>query len=540
MPLLRSRLPSLALIAAALLATLLAALPLLYVILRAFEARPGQWARLWTTSLPGLLLNTGLLVFVTTALAIVIGVGSAWLVERCDLPGRSIWRVVLAIPLAVPAYIAAICWVMLLRRGGMLEQWLMANFGLERGQTYIPGPYGWLSAAAIIALCVYPYIYLPVAAVLRSADRALDEVAQMCGCSPQARFRRVTLPLIMPAISGGALLVALYALSDFGTVSILRYRTFTTAIYNQLAAQIDRSGAAILSAVLVMLILPLILVDARLGQQSMRRRSGWRPRRPRRLGRWRWVALLAISMLVTLALGIPVGVLLALCLEGWLHPTQVDQIWQLNNVGIVQFGLNSLLIAAAGASLAAVIALAPAYLSRRFPGRATSMLQSVIKGAAAMPGIIVGLALVLILNRWFPLIYGSIAALMIGMSIRLLPGSATLQEAALHSVSPTMEHAGRMLGLRAPQVVRRITLPLAAPGLMASWLLGFMSAMKELPVAILLRPAGFDTLPIRIWSATSESVYTQAALPALLLIGITITTLLLVMRLRTGLDRHRA
>lgn len=361
----------------------------------------------------------------------------------------------------------------------------------------------------------------------------------MAGRSGWATFRQITLPLVLPAVAGGALLVGLYVLSDFGTVAMLRYRTFTTAIYNQFTGQIDRSGAAVLSVVLILLALPLLFGEGWFSRRQRRLTSdtAWRPRQLVKLGRWRWLALPLVTLVVLLALGLPLLVLGGLSVQGWLFPTEADRIWGINNEGIWVFGLNSLLVATLAATFATLLAMGPLYLAVRFPSRLSRIVLTLSRSPFALPGIIIGLAFVLLINRWAPIIYGTIFALVFAFIFRLLPQSLSTGESALRGVAPSLEEAARTMGVSPARVFWRVTLPVAAPGIAASWALVFITAMKELPTAILLRPPGFDTLPVRIWAAASESVHTQAAPPAFLLILLTTLMLLPIMHSRLGIDR---
>lgn len=520
--------------------SLLAAVPLGYVAVRAAGVSPQVWDRLWAAHIPGLLLATVLLVVSTMLTTVVLGVGAAWLVERTDLPGRTIWRVLLALPLAIPAYVAALCWIILLRRGGVLEQAAMQWFGLERGALPLPVIYNLGGATLAISLCVYPYVFLMAAAALRSTDQSLEDAARLCGRSAWGAFWSVTLPLIAPAVAAGTLLVGLYALADFGTVSMLRYRTFTMAIYQQFGGSIDRSAAAALSLVLIALTVPLLLGEGWAGRRERRisREGAWRPHTPIVLGRWRWPALLAVGGLVFAALGVPVLILGGLSVQSVFFPSEADRIWQINNDGLLAFGLNSLVLAAAAATLATLLALLPAYLAVRFPSRFSRWLINLNKSAFALPGVIIGLGFVFLLNRWLPAVYGTVGALLIGFVFRLLPQSVATGEATLRAVTPALEQAARTMGRNPLAVFREVTAPIAAPGLLAGWILVFITAMKELPTAILLRPPGFDTLPVRIWAAASESVHTQAAPAALVLILLTMAALLVLgMHSRFGLER---
>lgn len=523
----------------ALLVSIFAVIPLIYIVFRAVSADPATWSRLWVGQMPDLLWQTAVLLVGTIAFALVVGVGMAWLVERSDLPGRSIWRVLLALPLALPGYVAAITYIILLRRGGVVERLLIDYAGVGRGEVPLPSLYNVGGAILIIGLVTYPYIYLPTAAALRSVDRSLEEAARMLGRSGWNTFRQITLPLVLPAVAGGALLVGLYVLSDFGTVAMLRYRTFTTAIYNQFTGQIDRSGAAILSVMLILLALPLLFSEGWFSRRKRRLTSDtvWRPRQLVKLGRWRWLALTLATLVVLLALGLPLLVLGGLSLQGWLVPTEADRIWGINNEGILVFGFNSLLVAMLAATFATTLALGPLYLAVRFPSRLSRVVLTLSRSPFALPGIIIGLAFVLLINRWAPFVYGTIFALVFAFIFRLLPQSLSTGESALRSVAPSLEEAARTMGVSPARVFWRVTLPVAAPGILASWVLVFITAMKELPTAILLRPPGFDTLPVRIWAAASESVHTQAAPPAFLLILLTTLLLLPLMHSQLGIDR---
>jgi iron(III) transport system permease protein len=514
----------------ALAVSLLAALPLFYITLRALEASPEVWTRLWQGQFNTLLWQTIQLVVATMALAALIGVAAAWLVERTDLPARAMWRWLLALPLALPAYVVAACTLILLRRGGVVDLALMNWLGLAQGQVPLPNIFNLGGAAAVISLCVYPYVYVPVAAALRSINRSLEEAARMSGSSVWHTLRTVTLPLVLPPLVAGMLLVALYALSDFGTVALMRYNTFTTAIFNQFAGQVDRAGAATLSFVLITLTLPLLLGESWFTGRGKRftTNTTWKPIKPLALGRWRWLALAFVVLIGLLALGIPLLVLGGLALQALLFPTALDEIWRVGSDSVWQHSLNSIIVAGVAATLATALACVPAYFAARYPRWLARVLVGISKVAYALPGLIVGLACVMLFNQWLSPIYGTVVALVLGFVLRLLPQSVSTAEAALKAVPPTLDQAARVMGSNARQSLLRVVLPAAAPGMLASWVLVFITAMKELPTAILLRPPGFDTLPVRIWSAASESVYTQAALPAFLLIVLTMLPLMLL------------
>lgn len=515
-------------------------MPLIYIFIRASAASIDTWQRLWTGQIPRLLSNTFWLSTLSASITLVLGISLAWLVERTDLTAKHMWRWLLALPLAVPAYSGAICYIILLRRGGLIEQAFMALTGLPQGQLPILNIYTLAGTAIIISLFVFPYVYLPVLAALRTINRSLEEAARAAGRSPIRTFIEITLPMLAPAATGGGLLVALYALSDFGTVSMMRYSTFTNAIYNQFSGQIDRSAAAILSMVLALITLPLLWGEGWLSHKTNRGKTGsaWKPVQPITLGAWRWPAFVYVCVVAFLSIGLPVLVLGGLSLQAIFWPSKIDLVWNVGSDSLLWQIVHSLGLAIATATLSIALAFAPAYLSLRYPSRFTNALLNLSKSPYALPGPIVGLAFVMLLSQWLPWLYNTVFGLLIGFIFRLMPQSVTTAYAALETVPRSVEQAGRVMGSTGLQAIRRILLPVAAPGFMAAWALVFITAMKELPTAVMLRPAGFDTLPVRLWAAANDSIYTQAALPAFIMIVVTaIPLVLLYGRSRFGLNR---
>ncbi len=525
----------------------LAALPLAYVAIRAAGADAALWSRLWSGQIGALLRNTLSLVLAASAFSTMLGVGLAWLVERAGPPGGSFWRMVLALPLGIPAYVTAISYIIVFRRGGVAQQ-AWAALGFDPASAPLPDIYSLGGATLAIGLSMYPYVFLPVAARLRSTSRSLDEAARMNGAGPLLTLWRVHVPMLLPALASGALLIALYTLSDFGTVTMLRYRTFTQSIYSQFAGSVDRSAAAALSVVLVCLTVPLLILENRLAHGDRRSSATnaqgagqWRPadrafagRQPRLL---RLFATLALASVVLIALVFPVCVLAALAGQALLAPTAVDVIWSNSVADTAAHAFNSVALATVTATLAGLIALAPAALvtqSRRT--RLAAFVSVLCKAPYALPGVIIGLAFVMLFSTYWPAVHSTVFALATGMVLRLLPQAVTLGRVALASVPRALPAAARVMGRSPLHAFVRVTLPIAAPATAANWALLFLVAIKELPTVLMLRPPGFDTLAVRIWAAASESVYTQAALPAFVLVLLTMLVLGTVHQRRLGLD----
>ena len=365
-------------------------------------------------------------------------------------------------------------------------------------------------ATAALTLSTYPYVYLLAAAALRRADPALEEVSRGLGRSQAATFVRVTLPLLRPSVAAGALLVALYTLSDFGAVSLMQYDALTRAIYLQYRALFDRTPAAVLALVLVALAALVLVAEARArrGRYYALGPGTARPPRPVELGRWRWPAFAFVSAIVGVFLLIPLAVL-----GYWLvRGTELGFAWRP--------AVDSLLVSAAAAGAAVLAAIPIALLARYGRARWTAVLERAVYTSNALPGIVIALSLVFFGARYGGPVYQTLGLLLFAYVVRFLPQALAGTSSALASISPRLEEAAQGLGRTRLQTLQSVTLPLARSGVAAGATLVFLSTMKELPATLLLRPIGFETLATEVWKFTSVGSYSQAALPALLLVAV--------------------
>lgn len=491
--------------------------PLGYVLLRAVNAEASVWERLLQTRVWGLLGNTLALVGAVTTGAMVLGVGLAWLVERTNVPGRGVWRWLLAVPLAIPPFIGAVVHVALLRpRGGLLPQTLTA-WGLEMP---LPSPFGFWGAAFILSLFMYPYVFLLSSAAFRGLHASLEEAARSLGRNLWQTLWQVTLPALRPGLSAGALLVALDVLAEYGTVALLRFNeTFSAAIFLQLSGRYDRSAAAALSLVLVVLALIFLFAELRLqGQRRYDQMTGqWRPAPVMRLGAWRWPAFGLLVSVSAFTVWVPVAMLLFWTVQGWQDASFVAQVYRFESDGLGGYFLNSVGSAGLAAVLAVVLSLPVAYLSARYPRTTSRLISRLCQVGYAVPGVVVALSLVLLVNQALPFLYGTPLVVVLAYVVRHMPQAVRASESALNQVPPSLEEAARALGRPPLMAFAQVTLPLIFPGLLAGGALVFLTSLKELPATLLLRPAGFDTLAVRVWVSASDGIYTQAAPAALLL-----------------------
>lgn len=502
------------------LAGVAAALPLIYLFWRASEAGfAGVLEVLTDPETLAVLGRSILLAAVVTAASVLVAVPLAWLTGRTDLPGRKTLAVLAALPLVIPSYVGGLVVVGVLGPRGALQE-LVEPFGVER----LPDLYGLPGAALTLTLFSYPYVFLTVRGALRGIDPALEEASRSLGRGGWETFFSVTLPQLRPAILAGGLLVALYALSDFGAVSLLRYDSFSREIFTQYRSAFDRTPAAILALMLVALTATILLLEARARGRSRYHRNAVRAdAAPISLGRWRLPALLFCAGVAALAVFLPVGVLVFWLLGGLAGGEPLRLLWGA--------AFNSVYLSGLAAGAATLAALPVALLSARWSGRLSGAAERLVYVGYALPGIVLALALVFFGANFAPGLYQTLPLLVFALTVHFLPQAVGAARAALLQVRPSIEEAARGLGRGPAEVVATVTAPLARSGILAGAALVFLTTMKELPATLLLGPTGFDTLSTSIWSAASEAFYARAAAPALFLIAVSaVPVYLLVIR----------
>jgi iron(III) transport system permease protein len=525
----RSRIsPRLALAAG--LVALFVAIPLIYIFIRAASAEPEAWQRLFQERIWKLFGNTLALVIAVTSGALVTGVTMAFLTERTDLPGKKIFRWMLAMPLAIPAYIGGIVHLALLRpRGGVIPQLLENLFGQP---VFTPSPLGFGGAAFILTLFMYPYVYLLSGAAFRTLHASLEEASRVFGRTPIQTLFQVTLPALRPGLTAGALLVALDILAEYGTVALLRYETFSSAIFVQLSGRYDRSAASVLSGILVALAIGILWSELRLQGRARftQMESNWRPAPMMPLGKWRIPAFLLVFGVVSASLLLPVGVLLVWSIQAFLDPETMRSLFSTGSQGFGSYVWNSLWSSSMAAFIAVLLSLPVGLLSVRYPNRVSKFISRLCQVGYAIPGVVIALSLVLLVNRFLPFLYATPFVVVIAYVLRHMPQAVRASESALGQLSPSLEEASRVMGRTSLQTLLQVTLPLILPGLLAGGSLVFLTSLKELPATLLLRPAGFDTLAVRVWVWAGEGFYFQAAPAALLLVLVSALPLSFLLR----------
>ncbi|MBG6183376.1 iron(III) transport system permease protein [Arthrobacter sp. CAN_A214] len=437
-----------------------------------------------------LLFNTVALLILTIPLCVILGVGAAWLVERTDLPAARPLSFLLAAPLAVPAFVNSYAWA-----------------------STIPSLSGIRGGILISVLSYYPLVYIPAAAMLRRLDPSLEQSAASLGLGRWRTFFRVVLPQLRLAIGGGALLVGLHLLAEFGAFSMIRFDTFTTAILQQFQSTFNSAAANMLASVLVFLCLLLLLAETSTrGRARYARLGSGVASSPRihPLGSWAPVGLTAVLALIGLALGVPLWNVTRWLVAGG------REVWEAAELSTAL--LQTLSYGLIGAAVTVVAAFPIAWLAVRHNGRLTRLLESSNYITSSMPGIVVALAFVTVtINIAYPF-YQTAPVVITAYALLFLPRALVSLRAGIAQAPRELEEAARALGKPPLASFLRVTLRLSAPAAAGGAALVFLGISNELTATLVLAPSGVSTLATRFWSLSSEIDYAGAAPYALLLI----------------------
>ena len=481
-------------------------LPLVYLLVRAFEAEGANLVEIvFRPKNLRLLGNTALLVVSVVAVDTLLAVPLAWLTSRTPIKGRRFFTLLGVLPLAIPSYVMA---YVLLSLGG--DYGAFAHlFG-----TSIPQLSGYWGALIALSLYTFPYLFLNLRAALFSVDPALEESARSLGYRPWGVFYRVVIPQLRPAFTAGGLLVGLHVLGDFGVVSLMRYETFSYALYVQYEASFDRVYVAWLALMLLILAGGLLYTEARLlrglrldraGGSVSHKGSDIQPL----LGIWRGVAYLFLAILALISVVVPIVTVSLWMVKGMNISLMKDLFNAL---------LSSLLASVPAAVLSACFALPLAYMGVRYPSPFSRLMERVAYIGYAIPPLAYALSLIFFVLGAISGFYQTIWVLIYAYTLHFLAEAIGPVRSALYHASPRLEEAARGLGYSALTAFFKATFPLLVRGLTVSVALVFLAVMKELPITFLLSPPGYETLATNVWGYTEEAMFAEAAPYALVLL----------------------
>lgn len=495
-------------------AALCGCIPALYILYRGFQAIGNTYAPNMTL-ITTLVINTLTLGVLAALVAGILGTVHAIIIERTDIAFPNLWRFLVCTPFVIPPYVSALCLLALLRPHGLLEKWLVAQGLASFGQLPFGAMFGVTGSSFVLGICLSPYVFFPVSATLRQGSGHFMEMAKQNGVHFWRRHLQITLPHLAPAMGGGMLLVLLYSLADFAVPALLRLPTFSTTIYSRFAGDVDRAGAALLSLPLMAITVVLLLIQDRMfGHGVIQIARSWAPQRVARLGRLAFSTYLFLGISILLSVGIPLGML-----SYWLL-SSVSPAEQASFVPIGQLAMITGKTVGFSVLMTSIIIVVAIVCARtmRHAGTLGYILSRTAQIGYALPGIVVALSVVLVSTRLLPVTLAGLVPLGIALFIRFVPQAIQGIDVAMLQITPTIEDAGRSMGQNVYQVLRYLIVPLSTPGIQTTWALVFLGILKELPATLILRPAGFDTLAVRVWMPTSDGFTAAAALPAMLMV----------------------
>lgn len=521
--------------------SLLLVFPILAIFYTALGDSDQLFVHLLSTVMGTYTLNTVLLVVGTVFLSLLMGIPSAWLLANYTIPGGRWLQWALVLPLAMPGYIAGYIYTDWFDFAGPIQSLLRDVSGWRLATDYwfpdlrtLPG------ASFVLALVLYPYVYLLARAAFMEQALTLTQSARLLGCSPMQSFRRISLPLARPAIAVGASLVAMETLGDFGTVSYFAVSTLTTAVYDTWLGYSNLNAAAKISAIMLMVIFVLISAErySRRKQQLFSQNvSPDKMSKTALTGGKKWLATLGCWGLFTMAFLAPMGQLL---LYAWDYHS-VTSI-----TDFVQYSANSFYVSVIAALAALVIALVLNFYCRLSKNLWSNALLRLASLGYAVPGTVLAIGVLIFLTsvdhafnyiaqemgwgRPGLLLSGSLFALLAAFVVRFSAVAIGSVESSLAKISPSLDMAARTMGCNGYQMLLRVQLPLIRRGCLIAILLVFIESMKELNAALLLRPFNFETLATYVFNYASDEYLEYAALPAVLLVLVGIIPLVLINR----------
>lgn len=497
--------------------------PLLAVVSSLLSPEQDVWQHLLENVLPGLLLNTLWLVLGVGSGVTLLGVALAWLTAACNFPGRRFFSWALLLPLAVPAYVTAFVFVAWFDYTGPLQNLLRQLFG---SSDWFPPIRSGGGVALVLTLSLYPYVYLLARNAFLTQGRRALEAAQSLGCSRTSGFFRIALPMARPWIMGGLMLALMETLADFGTVSVFNYDTFTTAIYKTWYGLFSLAGASQLASVLILLVFVLVLAE-QASRSRLRFTQAGRHSKGERIelkGARGWLATGFAGLVLLAGFILPVIQLLL-----WAHnviETDLDARY-------FDFLWHSLLLGGMAALLITATAMVLVYAQRRHADRFTRIAARIATLGYAVPGPVLAVGIIIPL-AWFDnqliglakalgfnpglLLQGTLLVMLPAYLTRFLAVAYNPLDSALQRVTRNLDEAARSMGVAGMQLLRRVHLPMLSGGLFSAAALVFVDVMKEMPITLMTRPFGWDTLAVRIFEMTSEGEWERAALPAVALV----------------------
>lgn len=504
-------------------------LPIIAVFYLAFYPEENIWPHLLDTVLPGYISNTLILMAGVGALSLFMGVGSAWLVTMCRFPGRKMLEWALLLPFAVPAYVIAYVYTDLLEYAGVVQGTLRGLFGWSSYQDYwFPEIRSMAGAITMMALVLYPYVYLMSRAAFLEQSMSLFSVSRNLGHNPLQSFLRVSLPVARPAIAVGLSLALMETLNDFGTVDFFAVKTLTAGLYDTWLNMGNLGGAAQIASLMLIFVVTLIYMErfSRRKQKQFESKNQGQSLEQFQLRGFKAAAATFFCLLPVVA-----GFLIPFCVLSYYAYLYFEVSWTSK---FVQYAVNSFSLSVIAALSTVIIGITLAYSKRLNSEGVTSLLVRFSGLGYAMPGAVLAVGIIVpfaafdntlddFLRQHFGvstglLLSGTTFAIIFAYTVRFLAVSAGSVESSLAKVTPSMDMASRSLGRNNISTLIRVHLPIIRGGVLTAALVVFVDCMKELPATLILRPFNFETLATHVYQLASDELLEQSALASLIIV----------------------
>jgi len=490
--------------------------PILIVLLSWTQPVADIWTHMRQYVLPQVLKNTVILLLMVTLISGIIGTALAWVTSMYRFPGQRFFAWALMLPLAMPAYVLAFVTVGIVDFSGPLQT-ALREFGFT---TAIPSVRNVWGAGLVLSLAFYPYVYLLARQAFLSQGRRAIEAGQMLGLTRSKVFFRLALPQALPWVIGGLLLASMETLADFGAVSVFNVDTFTTAIYKAWFGFFSLTTAAQLAALLIGVVFIVVLFEQywqtkrgnTVTQGSSQRFEASKPAK--------WGMALLCMLVFLIAFLIPFLQL--------LYWTALN-FQQDFDARYIDFVTNSLMIASMTTIFIAFLAIIIAWVKRQYPDKSTKLMTTLANLGYVVPGTVLAVG-IFIPIAWLDnqliafgitstqFFSGSVIVMLLALSTRFMTVSFQPVDRQLQRLTVNQEAAAKLLSDSPYQRWRQVMLPVLSPGVLTGLLMGFVEVMKEMPITLMTRRQGWDTLAVRVFEMTSEGMWGRAALPSLLIV----------------------
>jgi iron(III) transport system permease protein len=522
----------------AVISALFVIMPILVILTSFLQPESEIWQHIVDTLLIDLLKNTFILCIGVLTGTFILGVGTAWLTAVCDFPGRKFFNWALMLPLAVPTYVLAFVFIGLLDFSGPVQTLLRTQ--LVSSAKWFPNIRSAGGVILVMTLALYPYVYLLARNAFQTQGKRVLEASQALGQSRSNAFFKAALPMARPWIASGLMLVLMETLADFGAVSIFNYDTFTTGIYKAWFGFFSLSAAAQLSSVLLIFVILLVIVEQQMRAKMQFHQVGklsTENSRIRLYGWKKWIACGALSAIVLIAFLIP-----CLQLAVWSIKSAAVEL-DSRYIGLL---IRSLFFSLMAAAIITGLGLLMAYIQRQYPDYFTKWTIRLSSMGYALPGTVLAVGIVIMVNytdkqiTWAikeitgiqlkSILNGTIITILFAYTVRFLTAGFNSINSSMHRITRSLDEASTLLGITGVKLLRRIHIPILKNGLYTAAMLVFVDVMKEMPITLMTRPFGWDTLAVKIFELTSEGEWQRAALPSITLVLAGLIPLLLLNR----------